>query len=157
MSKKIVTPAKSPTHVEIKYWSPKGIPFTDEDKLVVLNMIRIMRGETQKVRKYTSNVQTVAFDLVNTGNENDDRVKNFNNIAKVCSHVISDNTLHILCLREPFPVQALSALHDVYICSGSPYDVRLSDAPENIVIGINTVMMPIYNPDGSLRRWTSIY
>ena len=157
MNKKTVTSAKNPTHVEIKYWSPKGIPFTDEDRLVVLNMIRIMRGETQKIRKYTSEVQNVTFDLVFSGCENDDRVKNFNNIAKVCSHIVDDNTLHILCLREPFPVQALSALHDVYICSGAPYDVRLSNAPEGMVIGVNTVMMPVYHPDGRLCRWTSIY
>jgi len=151
---------KDPTHVEILYWSPKGIPFTPEDREMVLDMIRTIRRETETDRKYTTSVTTVAFDLVSTGDEDQDHAENFLNIAKVCVHAESKETLHILCLREPFPVEAMSALHDVYVCSGSPYDVKLvgiSKLPANFVVGLNTVMMPVVEADGSIVRWTSIY
>ena len=166
MTGKTLTPPKPATHVEIKYWSPKGIPFTSEDEEMVLNAIRTIRNESRGDREYSATVATVAFDLVNTGDENKDHSENFLNIAKVCSTAYVEgmddsNVRHILCLRERFPIQALSALHDVYVCSGSPIDVVVrsktnQEAPKGFKVGINTVMMPVVK-DGNIIRWTPIY
>ena len=167
MSKEKVTQVKEPTHVEIKYWSPSGIPLIRADELMILDAIRKIRGEKEGERVYTLDKTVVAFDLINSGDEDQDHAENFLNIAKVCSfYPNKGDTLRILCLREPFPVEAMSALHDVYVCSGSPYDVTLKNKsiddkknpPKDLVVGVNCVMMPVFQCDGKkLIRWTSIY
>ena len=166
MTGKTLTPPKPATHVEIKYWSPNGMPFTDRDKDMVLKAIRAIRRELKGDRKYTVSTGVVAFDLICSGDEDTDHAENFLNIAKVCSttdlaDTATANILHILCLGERFPIEAMSALHDVYVCSGSPIDVVFKDkcngAPKGLKVGINTVMMPVTDADGNVIRWTPIY
>lgn len=166
--------SKPSTRIEILYWSPSGIILDDIDKEMIKEAVRLYRhenrparlcGDTQENdREYSINVTTVAFDLICSGDEIQDHAENFINIAKMCSHVgdkDDGSVLYIVCLREPFPVEAMSALHDVYVCSGSPIKLVLKDkdnkVPENCMVGVNCVMMPVVGKDGSVLRWTSIY
>lgn len=156
--------SKPSTRIEILYWSPSGIILTDTDKEMIKEAVLLYRHEKEGERDYSIDVTTVAFDLICSGDENQDHAENFINIAKVCSHVgdkDDGSVLYIVCLREPFPTEAMSALHDVYVCSGSPVKLVLKDkankAPGNCMVGANCVMMPVVAKDGSVIRWTSIY
>ena len=155
--KHLYTPGK-PLTIEIKYWSPSGIPFTPKDEELVLDFVRYVH-KRRKNHDYKAEVSTVAFDLVNTGNEDEDHIRNFINIGKVCSYIPTKekNIMRLVCLRENFPVQAMSALHDVYICQGSAMDVVINDLPKGFIVGIHGVLMPVLNSDGTVLRWTSIY
>lgn len=168
MDTKSVSTAKHITHVEILFWSPKGIPLTVGDTEMILERIKHIRHDPpDKEPEYDVNVQIVAFDLVDTGDEDQDHAENFLNLAKVCSYAETpkndkEDTLHVLCLRERFPVQALSALHDLYVCSGSPIDLVLkgperAKAPKDLKVGVNGVFAPVVEADGSIVRWTSIF
>lgn len=156
--------SKPSTRIEILYWSPSGIILTDTDKEMIKDAVRLYRHEQEGAREYIISVTTVAFDLICSGDESQDHAENFINIAKVCSHVgykDDGSILYIVCLREPFPTEAMSALHDVYVCCGSPVKLVLKDkankAPGDCTVGVNCVMMPVVAKDGSVIRWTSIY
>ena len=164
-----LAPSKHVTNVEILFWSPKGIPLTDTDKDMIVGQIKRIRMSSgnNKPIDYKVTVTTIAFDLVCTGSEDVDHSQNFINIAKVCARVGGptgggNDNLTVLCLRERFPVEALSALHDVYVCSGSPIDLVLKGNDEkikgkNLRVGVNGVFAPVIHTDGSTLRWTSIY